>query len=71
MITVGLLMILSLLLGLKSRSIDFSLAYTQATIDTPTYLELPLGFLVCGDSSDHVLDLKKHWMVFDKLAWLG
>jgi hypothetical protein len=52
MITVHLLLVLSLLLNLKSRSIDFTLAFTQAPIDVPTYLDLPIGF-------DFVLELKK------------
>jgi len=59
MISVRLLLVLSLLLGLKSRSIDFTLAFTQAPIDMPTYLDLPTGFSV-GDSTDeYVLELKK------------
>lgn len=59
MISVRLLLVLSLLLGLKSRSIDFTLAFTQAPIDMPTYLDLPTGFSV-GDSTDeYVLELKE------------
>jgi hypothetical protein len=46
MITVCLLFVLSLLLGLKSRSINFTLAFTQAPIDEPTHLNLPIGFSV-------------------------
>jgi hypothetical protein len=60
MITVCLLLVLSLLLGLQSRSIDFTLAFTQAPIDVPnTYLGLPTGFSVEGDPDDFVLELKK------------
>jgi hypothetical protein len=59
MATVRILLILSLLLGLKSRSIDFTLAFTQAPIDVPTYLDLPTGFSVDGNPKDYVLELKK------------
>jgi hypothetical protein len=59
MTTVRILLTLSLLLRLQSRSIDFTLAFTQAPIDVPTYLDLPMGFSVDGDSSEFVLELKK------------
>jgi hypothetical protein len=59
MITVRLILVLSLLLNLKSRSIDFTLAFTQAPIDAPTYLDLPTSFSVEGDPDDFVLELKK------------
>lgn len=60
MISVRLLLVLSLLLGLQSRGIDFTLAFTQAPIDVPnTYLGLPTGFSVEGDPDDFVLELKK------------
>jgi len=59
MTTVRLLLILTLLLGLKSRSVDFTLAFTQAPIDMPTYLDLPTGFSIEGDSNDYVLELTK------------
>ncbi len=59
MTTVRLLLILTLLLGLKSRSVDFTLAFTQAPIDMPTYLDLPTGFSIEGDATDYVLELHK------------
>jgi hypothetical protein len=59
MTTVHLLLILTLLLGLKSHSMDFTLAFTQAPIDMPTYLDLPTGFSIEGDSNDYVLKLTK------------
>lgn len=59
MTSVRLLLILTLLLGLKSRSVDFTLAFTQAPIDMPTFLELPAGFSVDGDVGDYVLELRK------------
>ena len=45
MSTVRLLLTLSFApLGMKSRSIDFTLAFTQAPIDTEMYIDLPIGF---------------------------
>lgn len=64
MITVCLSLVLSLLLGLKSISIDFTLAFMQAPIDMPTYLELPLFFSVDGDSKEYVLDQHLLSLVF-------
>jgi len=60
MTTVQILLILSLLLGLKTRSIYFTLAFTQAPLDVPTYLDLPTGFSVDGDPKNYVLELKKN-----------
>ncbi len=57
--TVRLMLTLSLLLGLKSRSIDFTLAFTQSPIDIPTFLDLPAGFSVGEQKADYVLELKK------------
>jgi hypothetical protein len=59
MTTVRLMLILSLLLGLHTRSIDFTLAFTQAPIDVETFIELPAGFSVSDTSEDYVLQLKK------------
>jgi hypothetical protein len=59
MITVLLLLTVSLLLGINSRSIDLTLAYTQAPNDEPNYLDLCTGFSVVGESAGYVLDLKK------------
>jgi hypothetical protein len=59
MTTVRLLLTLSLLLGLHTRSIDFTLAFTQAPIDVETFIELPAGFSVPDTNEDYVLELKK------------
>jgi hypothetical protein len=59
MTTVHLLLILSLLGGLHSQSVCFTLAFTQAPIDMPTYLDLPIGYFVEGDAADYVLELQK------------
>jgi hypothetical protein len=56
---VHLMLVLSLLLGLHTRSIDFTLAFTQAPIDVETFIELPAGFSVSDTDEDYVLELKK------------
>jgi hypothetical protein len=59
MTTVRLMLVLSLLLGLHTRSIDFTLAFTQVPIDVETFIELPAGFSVSDTDEDYVLELKK------------
>ena len=46
-------------LGFKSQHIDFTLEFSQALIDTPTYLNLPTGFSVERQSNKCVMELKK------------
>ena len=41
--SVRILLILSIIFNLKSRSIDFVLAFPQADLDTPVYMCLPVG----------------------------
>jgi len=48
-ISVRFLLILSELSGLESRAIDFVLAFPQAPLDVPVYMELPLGMEIEGD----------------------
>jgi len=59
MSTVRLLLTLSLILGMKTRSVDFTLAFTQAPIDQEMYIDLPVGFEVEGNKDEYVLQLKK------------
>ena len=47
-ISVRFLLILSELAGLESRTIDFVLAFPQADLDVPVYMELPIGMEVPG-----------------------
>ena len=42
--TVRLFLILSLILGWKSRQLDFVMAYPQAPADMPLYMRLPQGY---------------------------
>ena len=58
--SIRLMLILSLVLGMKTRSIDFTLAYTQAPIDTEMYIEVPAGFEVDGEKGKYVLKLRKN-----------
>ena len=49
--------------GLKSKSIDFVLAFPQADLDVPVYMELPAGVnpidVSDGDRRRYVLKLNK------------
>ena len=47
-ISVQFLLILFELSGLESRKIDFVLAFPQADLDVPVYMELPIGMEVPG-----------------------
>ena len=47
-ISVQFLLILSELAGLESSIIDFVLAFLQADLDVPVYMELPIGMEVPG-----------------------
>ena len=46
--TMHFMLIVLALLGLHSRSVDFTLTYTKAPIDIAIYLELLMGFSVNG-----------------------
>ena len=56
-ISVRFLLILSELAGLDSRTIDFVLAFPQAELDVPVYMELPIGMEVPGHQEDRKLYL--------------
>ena len=49
--------------GLKSKSIDFVLAFSQSDLDVPVYMELPAGVnpinVSDGDRHRYVLKLNK------------
>ena len=42
--TIRLLMILSAMLGLKSRQVDYTQAFPQADLDDPVYMRIPQGW---------------------------
>ena len=62
-ITIRLLLVLTVLNNWKSRQIDFVLAYPQADIQVPMYMELPKGIEPKDDNVDkkgYVLQLLKN-----------
>ena len=58
-LTVRIVLILSLLENLHSRSIDFILAFPQAKIKVDVYMRIPFGFQVPKDGQ-YVLKLRKN-----------
>ena len=59
--TVRFFLILSLLLGWRSRQLDFVMAYPQAPAEMPLYLRLPQGYKQKGMTrKPHVLKLKRN-----------
>jgi hypothetical protein len=58
--TIRLFLVLVLLNGWKSRQVDFVLAYPQADIECPMYMEIPRGFRFNGSRKTHCLELKKN-----------
>ena len=59
--TVRFFFVLSLLLGWRSRQLDFVMAYPQAPAEMPLYLRLPQGYKRKGMTrKSHVLKLKRN-----------
>ena len=58
-ISVRLLMILSIIHNLDTKSIDFVLAFPQATLERDVFMEMPYGFEY-GGKGKYVLKLKKN-----------
>ena len=58
--SVRLILILAIIHDLPARAIDFVLAFPQAELDTPVYMELPAG---CdpdsGSRHEYIIELKK------------
>ena len=59
-IVIRFVMILCLMLGWKSRQVDFVLAFPQANIEHDMYMELPAGIVPKDRSKDYVLLLRKN-----------
>jgi hypothetical protein len=61
--SIGLLLIVAKIHGLKSKSIDFILAFHQVNLDIPVYMELPAGVnplnVSDGDRHRYVQKLNK------------
>ena len=59
-LSVRVLLIISILHDLDTRSMDFILAYPQAKLDVDVYMDLPFGFeSPSGDNKAYVLKLNK------------
>ena len=58
--TVRSLLTLAIMNGWETRQIDFVLAFPQAEVECPMYMEVPQGCNVNGSRSDYVLQLKKN-----------
>jgi hypothetical protein len=52
------------LLGLETKALDFVLAFPQADLDTPVFMEIPIGVSVDGihQNKAYVLFLHKSLM---------
>ena len=58
--TVRILLLLSIIKQLNTRSIDFVLAFPQAEINVDVFMRLPFGFESPSDDQLYVLRLKKN-----------
>lgn len=58
--SVRLVLTMSLMFDLETRSIDFVLAFPQADLDVPVFMELPMGMEIPGaKKGEYILELKK------------
>ena len=58
-ISVRLMLALSIVHGLHTKSIDFVQAFPQAELERDVFMEMPYGFY-CGERGKYVLKLKKN-----------
>jgi hypothetical protein len=60
-ISVRFLLVVGQLLGLETKALDFVLAFPQADLDTPVFMEIPVGVSVDGihQNKAYVLRLRK------------
>ena len=57
-LAVRLMFILSVIEGWSSESIDFTLAFPQADVEVPMFVEFPVGVDILGyDKKEYVLEL--------------
>ncbi len=49
--TVHLILLLSTILGLKSRQVDYTQAFPQAELDDSVYMRLPQGWFISSDQT--------------------
>ena len=58
--SVCLILILAIVHGLPARAIDFVLAFPQAELNIPVFMELPVGVVPDrGDRHEYVIELKR------------
>ena len=58
--SVRLILILALVHDLPAQSIDFVLAFPQANLDIPVFMELPVGVEAEGGSrGEYIIELRK------------
>ena len=68
-ISIRVLLILSLIFDLKTRSLDFVLAFPQAKLDVDIFMELPVGFEPAeGNLKMFVLKLEKNLYGLEQAA---
>ena len=58
--TIRFLLTQSIIMGWKTRQIDFTLAYPQAEAECQLYMEIPKGFKVAGGNESHCLKILKN-----------
>jgi hypothetical protein len=56
--SVHLILAITKIHGLSSKSIDFVLAFLQADLESPLYMELPIGFDALNNEDQKFYDLK-------------
>jgi hypothetical protein len=49
--TVRLILLLSTVLNLKSRQVDYTQAFPQADLEDPVYMRLPQGWFIAPDGT--------------------
>ena len=75
MLAVQLLLVLCNIHNLKSKSIDFILAFSQVDLDVDIWMEIQIGFVIDevthGDSRSYILKLNKslYGIKQDSLNW--
>ena len=57
-------MIFGLILNLKSKHVDFSIAFIQTELETPVCLEIPRGYQ-SKEQRDMILEL--HWSLYGQV----
>ena len=70
-ISVRFLLIVAEILNLNTRAIDFVLAFPQADLDVPVYMELPAGMEINGQRSAYVLSLNVSLYGYAKVQLIG